>query len=404
MMLRGVPAGLLALALAAGSAQAEISDGAVRFGVLNDQSGLYADFGGEGSVIAARMAVEDFGSTVLGKPIEVLSADHRNKPDLASSIAREWIDTKGVDAILELTTSAVALAVQEIAKAHNRAMLVSSASSADLTGKSCTPITVHWGFDSYGISSVATKATVAAGGDSWFFLTGDNAGSHAQEQQARLFLDQAGAKVVGAIRHPLGTADFSSYLLQAQASKAKVIALANAGGDTINALKQAGEFGIAAAGQNIVPMLVFITDVDSLGLRVAQKLKLATAFYWNGDEERRAWSRRFMERNKGRAPTMAQAGVYSLVTHYLKAVAATGSDAADVAVGKMKEMRVNDALWKNVRIREDGRSLNDLYLVEVKTPAESKEPWDYYRVLSTVPGEEAFRPLKDGGCPFVTAK
>jgi branched-chain amino acid transport system substrate-binding protein len=404
MMLRGVPAGLLALALAAGSAQAEISDGAVRFGVLNDQSGLYADFGGEGSVIAARMAVEDFGSTVLGKPIEVLSADHRNKPDLASSIAREWIDTKGVDAILELTTSAVALAVQEIAKAHNRAMLVSSASSADLTGKSCTPITVHWGFDSYGISSVATKATVAAGGDSWFFLTGDNAGSHAQEQQARLFLDQAGAKVVGAIRHPLGTADFSSYLLQAQASKAKVIALANAGGDTINALKQAGEFGIAAAGQNIVPMLVFITDVDSLGLRVAQKLKLATAFYWNGDEERRAWSRRFMERNKGRAPTMAQAGVYSLVTHYLKAVAATGSDAADVAVGKMKEMRVNDALWKNVRIREDGRSLNDLYLVEVKTPAESKEPWDYYRVLSTVPGEEAFRPLKDGGCPFVAAK
>jgi branched-chain amino acid transport system substrate-binding protein len=403
-MLRRILPASIAATLLAGAAHAEISDGVVRFGVLNDQSGVYADFGGEGSVIAAQMAVEDYGGKVLGKPIEVLSADHRNKPDTASTIAREWLEAKGVDAILELTTSAVALAVQEVAKANNKAMLVTSASSADLTGKSCSPITVHWGFDSYGISSVATKATVGAGGDTWFFITGDNAGSHAQEEQARAFLQEAGAKVLGAVRHPLGTPDFSSYLLQAQASKARVIGLANAGGDTINALKQAGEFGITAGGQSVVPMLVYISDVHALGLKTAQGLKLATAFYWDRTPETRAWGERFMERNKGRAPTMVQAGVYSLVTHFLKAVAATNSDAADVVVPKMKEMPVDDVLWKHVRIREDGRSLNDLYLVEVKKPEESKKPWDYYRILATVPGEKAFRPLNAGGCPFVKAQ
>ncbi|BBK33602.1 ABC transporter permease [Allostella humosa] len=396
-------AAALATALLASSAMADISGGIVRLGVLNDQSGIYADFGGRGSVIAAQLAVEDFGGKVLGKPVEIVSADHQNKPDIASVIARDWMDTKGVDAVLELTTSAVALAVQEIAKSKNRAMLVTSASSADLTGKACTKITVHWGFDSYGISSVATKATVASGGDSWFFITGDNAGSHAQEDQARFFLKEANARVLGAVRHPLGTADFASYLLQAQASKAKAIALANAGGDTINALKQAGEFGITQAGQSVVPMLMYISDIHALGLNTAQGLKFATPFYWDRTDETRAWSRRFMERHGGRAPTMVHAGVYTMVTHYLKAVAAGNTDGGEETVAKMKELAVNDALYKNVRIREDGRSLNEMHLVEVKKPAESKGPWDYYKVLATVPGAEAFRPLKAGNCPLVKA-
>ena len=399
----GLLACISALVAFATGAEAQVSNDVVKIGVINDQSGIYADFGGRGSVVAAQMAVEDFGGKVLGKPIEVLSADHQNKPDVASVIARDWMDTKGVDAILELTTSAVALAVQEIARSKDRAMLVTSASSADLTGKSCTKITVHWGFDSYGISSVATKATVAGGGDSWFFITGDNAGSHAQEAQARFFLQEAGARVLGAVRHPLGTADFASYLLQAQASKAKAIALANAGGDTINALKQAGEFGITQGGQAVVPMLMYISDIHSLGLQTAQGLKFATPFYWDRNDETRAWSRRFMARHGGRAPTMVHAGVYSMVTHYLKAVAAGDSDAGEATVARMKQIPVEDALYKGVRIREDGRSLNEMHLVEVKTPKESKGPWDYYKILATVPGADAFRPLARGGCPFVKA-
>jgi branched-chain amino acid transport system substrate-binding protein len=389
--------------ITATGARAEISDGVVRFGVLNDQSGVYSDFGGKGSVIAAQMAVEDFGGTVGGKPVEVLSADHQNKPDIASNLAREWMDNKGVDAILELTTSAATLAVQEVAKAKNRAVLVTSASSPDLTGKSCTPVTVHWGFDSYGLTAVAAKATVETGGDSWFFITGDNVGSHAQEAQGIRFVEEQGGTVEGTLRHPLNTADFSSYLLQAQASGAKVIGLANAGGDTINAMKQAGEFAITSGGQSIVPMLAFITDIHSMGLQDAQGVKLATAFYWDRTDQTREWSRRFMERNGGRAPTMAQAGVYTMVTHFLKSVEAIGTDQGEAAVAQMKKIPVNDALWQNVRIREDGRSLNDIYLVEVKKPEESKGPWDLYKVIATYPGEKAFRPMEEGGCPLFKA-
>lgn len=390
---------VLALVPVHGSAQGQKP---VRLGVLNDQSGVYAGFGGVGSVLAAQMAVEDFGSKVLGRPVEVIGADHQNKPDIASNIVRQWFDRDGVEAVLDLTTSAVALAVREVALARNRAMLVASASSADLTGRSCSPITVHWGFDSYANSLVAAKATVSTGGDSWFFLTGDNVGSHAQEAQAIRFITEAGGRVLGSVRHPLGTSDFSSFLLQAQASKAKVVGLANAGSDTTTAIKQAREFGITAGGQTVVPMLVFISDIDALGLETAKGLKLSAGFYWNRTQDSRDWSKRFMARNQGRAPTVVHAGVYTLATHYLKAMEAAKSDAGDAIVAKMKEMPVNDALWKNVRIREDGRSLNDMYLVQVKSPEHSKEPWDYYDIVSTVPGTEAFRPISEGQCTMVS--
>jgi branched-chain amino acid transport system substrate-binding protein len=289
----------------------------VRLGVLNDQSGVYADFGGRGSVLAARMAVEDYGGRVLDRPVEVLSADHQNKPDVASTIARGWLERDNVDAVLDLTTSSVALAVREVALAKNRAMLIASASSPELTGKYCSPITVHWGFDSYANSVVAAKASVAAGLDTWFFLTGDNAGSHAQEEQATNFVKKAGGQVLGAVRHPLGTSDFSSFLLQAQGSKAKVVALANAGVDTTNAIKQAHEFGLIAGGQTVLPMLAFITDVKALGLDNAAGLRFTDGFYWDRTDDTRAWSKRFMSRNEGRAPTVVQAAVYTLALHFL---------------------------------------------------------------------------------------
>lgn len=373
----------------------------VRLGVLNDQSGVYADFGGRGSVIAARMAVEDYGGRVLGRPVEVLSADHQNKPDIASTIARGWFERDNVDAVLDLTTSSVALAVREVAVSKNRAMLIASASSPELTGKYCSPNTVHWGFDSYANSVVAAKAGVAAGLDTWFFVTGDNAGSHAQEEQAANFVKQAGGKVLGAVRHPLGTSDFSSFLLQAQSSKAKVVALANAGFDTTNAIKQAHEFGLGAGGQTVLPMLAFITDIKALGLNDAAGLRFTDGFYWDRTDDTRAWSRRFMARNDGRAPTVVQAAVYTLSLHFLKSMDAAKSEEGDVVVRQMKGTAVNDALWQNVRIREDGRSLNDMYLVEVKKPAESKEPWDFYRIISTIPGDQAFRPMAEGGCALV---
>jgi branched-chain amino acid transport system substrate-binding protein len=373
----------------------------VRLGVLNDQSGVYADFGGRGSVLAARMAVEDYGGRVLDRPVEVLSADHQNKPDVASTIARGWFERDNVDAVMDLTTSSVALAVREVALAKNRAMLIASASSPELTGKYCSPITVHWGFDSYANSVVAAKASVAAGLDTWFFLTGDNAGSHAQEEQATNFVKKAGGQVLGAVRHPLGTSDFSSFLLQAQGSKAKVVALANAGVDTTNAIKQAHEFGLIAGGQTVLPMLAFITDVKALGLDNAAGLRFTDGFYWDRTDDTRAWSKRFMSRNEGRAPTVVQAAVYTLALHFLKSMDATKSEEGDIVVKQMKSVMVNDALWKNVRIREDGRSLNDMYLVEVKKPNESKEPWDFYRIVSTIPGDQAFRPLSDGGCALV---
>ena len=398
-MFRRLIAAMVGAAISTACAAQELKP--IRLGVLNDQSGVYADFGGRGSSIAARMAVEDYGGRVLGRPVEVLSADHQNKPDIASTIARGWFERDNVDAVLDLTTSSVALAVREVAIAKNRAMLIASASSPELTGKYCSPITVHWGFDSYANSVVAAKASVAAGLDSWFFVTGDNAGSHAQEEQAANFVKKAGGKVLGAVRHPLGLADFSSFLLQAQSSKAKVVALANAGVDTTNAIKQAQEFGLTVGGQTVLPMLAFITDIKALGLDNAAGLRFTDGFYWDRTDETRAWSKRFMSLNGGRAPTVVQAAVYTLATHFLKSMDAAKSEEGDVVVKQMKSTAVNDALWKNVRIREDGRSLNDMYLVEVKKPAESKEPWDFYRIVSTIPGDQAFRPLSEGGCPLV---
>jgi branched-chain amino acid transport system substrate-binding protein len=398
-MIRRLVLALIAAAISTACVAQEIKP--VRLGVLNDQSGVYADFGGRGSVLAAQMAVEDYGGRVLDRPVEVLSADHQNKPDVASTIARGWFERDNVDAVLDLTTSSVALAVREVALAKNRAMLIASASSPELTGKYCSPITVHWGFDSYANSVVAAKASVAAGLDTWFFLTGDNAGSHAQEEQATNFVKKAGGQVLGAVRHPLGTADFSSFLLQAQGSKAKVVALANAGVDTTNAIKQAHEFGLIAGGQTVLPMLAFITDVKALGLDNAAGLRFTDGFYWDRTDDTRAWSKRFMSRNEGRAPTVVQAAVYTLALHFLKSMDATKSEEGDVVVKQMKSVTVNDALWKNVRIREDGRSLNDMYLVEVKKPNESKEPWDFYRIISTIPGDQAFRPMSEGGCALV---
>ena len=373
----------------------------IRVGVLNDQSGVYADFGGRGSVIAAQMAVEDYGGRALGRSVEVVGADHQNKPDVATAIARSWFERDNVDAILDLTTSAVAIAVREVAVQKNKALLIASASSPEMTGKYCSPVTVHWGFDGYANSVVAAKATVAEGLSSWFFITGDNTGSHAQEEQAAAFVKKAGGQVLGSVRHPLGTADFSSFLLRAQASKAKVVALANAGVDTTNAIKTAREFGLIAGGQAVLPMLAFITDIKALGIESAAGLRFTDGFYWDRTDDTRAWSQQFMERHGGRAPTVVQAGVYTLVTHFLKAMDATKSEAGDAVVAQMKKMPVNDPLWKNVRIREDGRSLNDMYFVEVKKASESKAPWDLYKIISTIPGDEAFRPLAEGGCAFL---
>ncbi len=397
------------LALLAGAALAasalpavadDVSDGVVRIGVLNDQSGLYADNTGPGSVIAARMAVEDFGGKVLGKPVEVVFADHQNKADIGSNVTRQWIDQEGVDAIADVGNSAVALAVQAITREKNRIHLNTGAASSDLTGKECSPTGFSWAYDTYALASGTGKALVKQGGDTWFFLSADYSFGQALERDTTKFVKEAGGKVLGSVRVPLNTSDFSSFLLQAQGSGAKVIGLANAGGDTINSIKQASEFGIVAGGQRLAGLLVFLPDIHSLGLKTAQGLVITTAFYWDQNDETRAWNKRFQEKH-GKPATYIQAGTYSAVAHYLKAIAAAGTDEAKAVSAKMKEMPVNDFMTKNAEVREDGRVVRDMYLVEVKTPAESKGPWDYYKILTTIPGAEAFRPLADGNCPFV---
>ncbi|MBJ7404830.1 MAG: ABC transporter substrate-binding protein [Bradyrhizobium sp.] len=375
----------------------------IRIGVINDQSGPYADLGGKGSVIAAQMAIDDFGGKVRGKPVEMISADHQNKPDIAANIVRQWFDNQNVGLVVDLTTTAVALAVRELAESRDKILIPSAGASSDLTGKYCSPNLIHWTFDSYALANVTTKALIKQGSDSWFFLTGDNSGSIAQEQDAMKFVKSNGGTVVGSVRHPLNTSDFSSFLLQAQASKAKVIGLANAGSDTVNSIKQAGEFGITHAGQKLASLLMFISDVHAMGLQTAQGLLISTPFYWDANDETRAWSRRFMAKF-GRAPTMAQAGVYGAVQHYLKTLATTDETSGRAIVKKMKATPVNDFMGHNVQIREDGRVMRDIYLVQVKTPQESKEPWDYYKILATVPANEAFRPLSEGGCSFVSGK
>jgi branched-chain amino acid transport system substrate-binding protein len=390
---------LISAMIAAAGAHAQVSDDPVRIGVLNDQSGLYADLGGPGSVVAARMAVEDFGGSVLGKPVEIVVADHQNKADIGAAIARRWFDAEKVDMAIGFDNSSVALAVERLAAEHNRIAIAGAVGSTAFTGKACTPTEASWLYDSYALTTSLARSVVAEGRDTWFFVTVDYAFGHSLEADATAAVLAAGGKVLGGVRHPLNTADFSSYLLQAQASGAKVVALANGGGDMINAIKQAREFGLTRDGQTVVSLLVFISDVHSMGLQTAQGLKFATAFYWDRDEESRAWSKRFLAR-QGKMPTMAQAGVYSAIRHYLKAIDAAGTDEAKAVMAKMREIPVNDFYAKNAHLREDGRLVHDMYFAEVKKPSESKEPWDDYNILGTIPGATAFRSLADGGCPL----
>jgi branched-chain amino acid transport system substrate-binding protein len=394
---------ILACAVAgsgADCARAQVSDDIVRIGVLNDQSGLYADLGGPGSVIAAKIAVEDAGGSVLGKPVDVIFADHQNKADIGAAIARQWFDAEKVDLAIGFDNSAVALAVEQIAAEHNRIAIAGAVGTTAFTGKSCTPTEASWIYDSYALTTSLARSVVAEGRDSWFFLTVDYAFGHSLEADATSAVRAAGGQVLGSVRHPLNTADFSSYLLQAQASGAKVVALANGGGDMINATKQANEFGLTRGGQSIVSLLVFITDINSIGLKNAQGLKFVTGFYWDRNADTRAWSKRFFARH-GAMPTQAQASVYSAIRHYLGAVAAAGTDEAKAVMAKMREMPVNDFFAKNGRLREDGRLLHDMYFAQVKSPEESKEPWDYYKILGSIPADQAFRSLADGGCPLV---
>src|SRR5580658_4902725 len=385
--------------IAAAGAHAQVSDDPVRIGVLNDQSGLYADLGGPGSVVAARMAVEDFGGSVLGKPVEIVVADHQNKADIGAAIARRWFDAEKVDMAIGFDNSSVALAVERLAAEHNRIAIAGAVGSTAFTGKACTPTEASWLYDSYALTTSLARSVVAEGRDTWFFVTVDYAFGHSLEADATAAVLAAGGKVVGSVRHPLNTADFSSYLLQAQASSAKVVALANGGGDMINATKQANEFGLTK-NQTLVSLLVFISDIHSMELQAAAGLKFVTAFYWDRNEETRAWSKRFFAR-QGRMPTMPQASVYSAVRHYLAAIAAAGTDEAKAVMAKMREMPVNDFYAKNGRLREDGRMVHDMYFAQVKKPSESTGPWDYYNMLGVIPGDQAFRSLADGGCPLV---
>ena len=392
-----------ALCAGAGAAVADYTDGVIKIGVLNDQSGLYSDLSGQGSVWAARKAIEDYcKANACATKIEVVFADHQNKPDVGSNVVRQWYDVDKVDVVVDVPTSSVALAVNTITKDKNKVFLVSGAASADLTGKACTPNTVHWTYDTWSLANGTANAIVKTGGDTWFFLTADYAFGHALERDTTAVVEKAGGKVLGKVRHPFPGQDFSSFLLQAQQSKAKIIGLANAGGDTINSIKQAGEFGIVEGGQNLAGLLVFITDVHALGLKTAQGLIFTESWYWDLNDANRAFANEFAAANKGNRPTMVQAGVYSAVTHYLKAVHALKSDADGAAVvAKMKEMPTDDRLFGKGSIRQDGRKIHPMYLFEVKKPAESKGPWDYYKLRATIPAEEAFRPLADGGCPLV---
>jgi branched-chain amino acid transport system substrate-binding protein len=390
-----------ALALAAGPALAQISDGVIKIGVLNDQSGTYADLAGPGSVVAARMAVEDFGAAAKGMKVEILSADHQNKPDVGSNIARQWYDVDKVDLILDVPTSSVVLAVNQIAREKNKALIVSTGATSDLTGKACSPNAIHWTYDTWALANGTGSAIVKTGGDTWFFLTADYAFGHALERDTEAVVVKNGGKVLGKVRHPFPSSDFSSFLLQAQASRAKIIGLANAGADTTNAIKQGAEFGIVKGGQQFAGLLVFLTDVHSLGLEKAQGLVLTEAFYWDLNDRTRAWSKRFAERHRGAMPTMVQAGVYSATLHYLKAVEALKSDDGPKVVAKMKEMPTDDPLFGKGVIRADGRKTHPMYLFEVKKPAESKGAWDYYKVRATIPADQAFRPIDQGECPLV---
>jgi branched-chain amino acid transport system substrate-binding protein len=390
-----------AVALAAGTAQAQVSDGVIKIGVLTDMSSLYTDLAGAGSVLAAKMAVEDFGAAAKGMKVEIVSADHQNKPDVGSAIARQWYDADKVDVIVDVPNSGVALAVNEVTREKNKVFLVSGAASSALTGDKCSPNTIHWTYDTWALANGTGRAIVKTGGDTWFFITADYAFGHQLEADTSAVVKEMGGKVLGAVRAPLNTPDFSSFLLQAQASKAKIVGLANAGGDTVNSIKQASEFGIVKGGQNLAGLLVFLTDVHSLGLPVAQGLIFTEAWYWDMNDANRAFAAKFAPQDKGVHPTMVHAGVYSAVTHYLKAIEQTKNDTDGKAVvAKMKSMPTDDKLFGKGTIRADGRHIHDMYLFEVKKPDESKKPWDYYKLRATIPAAEAFRPIDKGNCPL----
>ncbi|PTE21917.1 ABC transporter permease [Cereibacter changlensis JA139] len=385
----------------AGPALAEISDGKVKIGILNDQSGVYADFGGKYSFEAAQMAVEDFGGTVMDMPIEVVTADHQNKADIASNIARQWYDTEQVDAIMELTTSSVALAVQALSKEANKITITTGAATTELTGAQCSPIGFHWAYDTHALAVGTGGALVEQGGDSWFFLTADYAFGYSLEEQTSAYATEKGGTVLGAVRHPLSTTDFSSFLLQAQASGAKVIGLANAGMDTQNAIKQASEFGIVQSGQRLAALLFTLAEVHGLGLEAAQGLTLTESFYWNRTPETAEFGNRFMEKT-GVMPNMVHTGTYSAVMSYLKAIEAAGGDETEAVAAKLHELPVEDIFAGNGKVAANGRMISDVYLLEVKKPGESETPWDYFNVKATIPGDQAYLDPAQSGCPLVT--
>ena len=397
MLRRALLTSLFALGLTA-AAQAQISDNVVKIGVLNDMAGPYADFAGPGTVDAVRLAVEDFGGTVLGKRIEIVFADHLNKPDVGTALARQWFAVDHVDMVMDMPNSAVALAVQQVARDEHRITINLSAASTELTGKQCSPTGMHWVSDSYANSHGTTLAVVKQGGDTWFFITVDYEGGYANEREAKKVLDAMGGKLLGHALHPINASDFSSFLIQAQASGAKIVGLSNGGADTVNAIKQAAEFGLTKRGQKLVGMFVNITDIHALGLPAAQGLILTEGWYWDRDDETRAFAKRFQARHHA-MPTQYQAGAYSAVTHYLKAIQAAGTDQAEPVMAKMRELPVNDMFTKGGVLREDGRMVHDMYLMQVKEPGESKGEWDVYKVLATIPGQDAFRALSDSACP-----
>ncbi len=400
LLVAWISAAWLSLGLNPLLAADKISDGVVKIGVLTDLSGLYSDLSGSGSVLAAQMAIDDFKAQA--KPsfkIEIISSDHQNKGDIAANKAREWFDIEKVDAIVDLVTTSTALAVMKVAKEKNKITLVSGAASTRITNEDCTDTNVHWAYDTYALATGTGKAVVKQGGDTWFFLTADYAFGQSLEADTSKVVIANGGKVLGSVRHPFPGTDFSSFLLKAQSSGAKVIGLANAGTDTTNSIKQAVEFGITPK-QTLAGLLLFITDIHSLGLKTAQNMYLTEGFYWDLNDETRAWSKRFFEKQK-RMPTMVQAGVYSSVMHYLKAVKATGTDDTATVMNKMKATPVNDFFAKNGKIRDDGRMVHDMYLMQVKTPAESQKPWDYYKVKQIIPGDQAYQPLAESRCLLV---
>lgn len=404
-VLMGVVAGLALCGSSISQAQApasKISDGKVRIGVLNDASGPYTDLSGPGSVLAAQMAAEDFGGKVAGAAIEIVSADHQNKPDVGSAVVRKWFDEQKVDAVVDVPTSSVAMAVQELARAQKKIFLISGAAAASLSGKNCSPYSIQTADDTTALSVGTVKAVTKSGADSWFFLTADYVFGHAMEAESAKVIGANGGKVLGSVRHPQNTADFSSFLLRAQASKAKAIGLANAGNDTVNAIRQAVEFGVTNSGQKLVGLILFISDIHALGLESAHGLQLTEGFYWDMNDASRTWSKRFFERFK-KMPTREQATTYATVTHYLRAIDIAKSDNSDDVMKAMKSTPMK-FFGQEGRIREDGRFVHDLGLYEVKKPSESKYPWDYYKQVATIKGEDAFTSLADSECPLVTKK